>query len=112
MQLAGYRLGEDVYRSDNSVVRRAIRLADERPVFVKALPDERPPPDKLTRLRREYAVTRGFYDVSSSGVLPFLFFPDFLLSAYPFSFRFGFVVAPTLVARVQTSIRSGSMPVT
>jgi predicted ATPase/signal transduction histidine kinase/DNA-binding response OmpR family regulator/tRNA A-37 threonylcarbamoyl transferase component Bud32/HPt (histidine-containing phosphotransfer) domain-containing protein len=61
-ELQGYSLEEKIHESANSVVYRATRESDNQTVYIKALPEELPPPNKLTRLRREYNMTRGFDD--------------------------------------------------
>ena len=60
MHLDGFRLGEQVYASANSLVYQAVREEDQRPVFAKILPEDLPPPGKLTRLRREFRMTQDF----------------------------------------------------
>lgn len=62
MRLEGYEIGERVYASQSSHVYRAVDTSLDRPVYIKSLPEELPPPSKLTRLRREYRLTRRFED--------------------------------------------------
>ncbi|MEZ6184237.1 MAG: AAA family ATPase [Planctomycetota bacterium] len=62
LELPGYAIGEQVYASSNSLVYRARRERDGAKVYLKVLPEELPPPDKLTRLRRELRMTQAFDD--------------------------------------------------
>lgn len=61
LKLPGYTLEEKVYESTNSVVYRGV---SERhgAVYVKVLPEELPSPDRLTRMRREFRMTRALED--------------------------------------------------
>lgn len=62
LTIPGYALGEQVYASANSLVFRAVRSSDGLGVYLKVLPEELPPPDKMTRLRREFRMTQGCAD--------------------------------------------------
>jgi len=58
----GYSVLETVSETENSVVARARRSSDGAAVYIKTLPEGLPPPDKLTRLRREFRMTEAFQD--------------------------------------------------
>ncbi len=57
-EVAGYRLSECVHRTPRRAVWRGIRIADERPVYVKRSVSEHPPLAELARLRHEYRTLR------------------------------------------------------
>ena len=52
--LPGYNLTETLYESDRSLVFRGYRLADNRPVVVKALSARYPAPETIAKFKREY----------------------------------------------------------
>jgi len=58
MHLPGFEIGETLARGEFALVVRARRLSDDRAVVLKCLRDDRPPPDVLARLRREYALVQ------------------------------------------------------
>ena len=66
MDIPGYELGARLHASTSSVVVRALRLRDRRPVVIKALPGEYPPPERVARLRAELEMTRR---VAGTGVI-------------------------------------------
>lgn len=57
-ELAGYRIGQEIYRSNNSIICRATQLGEDLPVVIKMLPEEFPPPKRMSRFRREFEMTR------------------------------------------------------
>jgi histidine kinase len=58
MQIPGFEVGERVYESVNSVIHRAVQVADGRPVVIKLLPGDFPTADDVARFRREYEMTQ------------------------------------------------------
>ncbi len=58
MSFPGYNLRQKLHENESTVVFRAIREADQRALILKALRDEFPSVDKLTRFRQEYQVTQ------------------------------------------------------
>jgi predicted ATPase/signal transduction histidine kinase/tRNA A-37 threonylcarbamoyl transferase component Bud32 len=64
--IAGYTLQETLFTSSKSIVYRAKRDADNRPVVLKVLNAEFPSAQQLVRLHREYRVTR---DIAVDGVI-------------------------------------------
>jgi predicted ATPase/signal transduction histidine kinase/tRNA A-37 threonylcarbamoyl transferase component Bud32 len=67
--IAGYTLRETLFAGSKSIVYRATRDADGRPVVLKALNAEFPSAQQLVRLHREYRLTR---DIAMEGVIQVL----------------------------------------
>ncbi|MEM7129238.1 MAG: AAA family ATPase [Chloroflexota bacterium] len=61
--LSGYQTTDILYESTNSLVCRALRMADEKPVVLKMLRENRPSPERTAWFKREYQRT---HDLSSS----------------------------------------------
>jgi predicted ATPase/serine phosphatase RsbU (regulator of sigma subunit) len=59
IEITGYQVNDKIYESDRSVVYRAERLADERPVILKTLKEDYPLPEEILLYRREYETTRS-----------------------------------------------------
>lgn len=53
----GFRIGERLYETENSLVFRATRQDDLLPVVIKILKNDYPTPAELTRYRREFEIT-------------------------------------------------------
>ena len=64
--ISGYTIIEQLYESSHSMVYRGRRDADNRPMVLKVLRGEYPPPEDLARFRREYEMTRS---LSIDGVI-------------------------------------------
>ncbi|MFY0577408.1 ATP-binding protein [Cystobacter fuscus] len=67
--IAGYTLRETLFTSSKSIVYRAARDVDHRPVVLKVLNAELPGAQQLVRLHREYRVTR---ELAMDGVIQVL----------------------------------------
>jgi len=85
ISIPGFKMLERIYESPSSLVYRAIRLQDDRPVILKALREDYPSPEEISRYRREYETTRN---LNLEGVIkplglekyanrPLLIFEDF-----------------------------------
>lgn len=59
MDILGYQAREVLYESDNSLVYRAYREADNQPVILKMLKQAYPPPKRIAEFRREYEITKN-----------------------------------------------------
>ena len=59
LRVAGHEVSQLLFEGRSTVVYRAHRLADARPVIIKALRQTKPPPALLVRLRREYELLRS-----------------------------------------------------
>jgi predicted ATPase/signal transduction histidine kinase/tRNA A-37 threonylcarbamoyl transferase component Bud32 len=57
--LPGYSIQRMIFASKRTLIYRAVRKEDERPVVIKMPSREYPPPEELARLRREFAMTQG-----------------------------------------------------
>jgi predicted ATPase/signal transduction histidine kinase/tRNA A-37 threonylcarbamoyl transferase component Bud32 len=64
--ITGYSIRETLFTSSRSIVYRATRDADNRPVVLKTLNAEFPSAQQLVRLHHEYRVTR---DIALDGVI-------------------------------------------
>ncbi|MBF0276109.1 MAG: hypothetical protein HQK84_12835, partial [Nitrospinae bacterium] len=53
----GYEIKEKLYESQRTIVFRAIRKEDYRPVILKVLKHERPTPEEITRFKLEFELT-------------------------------------------------------
>lgn len=58
LELTGYEVGSQVYRGPASMVYRAKRRSDGRPVVLKVLGEDYPSPERIARFKREFEVTR------------------------------------------------------
>lgn len=56
---ADYEIFNQIYESSNSLVYRANRHRDDRPVILKILKEDYPTPAELTRYKQEYEITRS-----------------------------------------------------
>src|SRR5919202_1419003 len=57
--LLGYQILAQIYESANSLVYRGIRQRDNQAVILKALKEDYPTPQELTRYKQEYEITRN-----------------------------------------------------
>ena len=57
MKILNYKIIEQIYDSNNSLVYRAVRDEDSLPVILKVLKEDYPTPEELTRYRQEYDIT-------------------------------------------------------
>ncbi|MCP4135128.1 MAG: AAA family ATPase [bacterium] len=57
IQLPGYEVNEQIYKSKNSTIYRGVQTAENRPVVIKVLEKEYPTAEQLARFRREYEIT-------------------------------------------------------
>ena len=68
--LSGYQVTEKLHESNDSLVYRGYRRADEQPVILKMLKQAYPPPETIAWFKREYEITKkinlpGVIDVYS-----------------------------------------------
>ncbi len=63
----GFDVHEKIYESPKSLVYRAVRQPDHRPVILKILKEDYPTPEEVIRYRQEYEITRSLK--SASGVI-------------------------------------------
>jgi predicted ATPase/GAF domain-containing protein/tRNA A-37 threonylcarbamoyl transferase component Bud32 len=56
---SNYQIIAKIYESPNSLVYRATRRRDDRPVIVKVLKEDYPSAEELTRYKQEYEITRS-----------------------------------------------------
>ncbi|WP_199248403.1 AAA family ATPase [[Phormidium] sp. ETS-05] len=59
LNIPGYKVTDQIHTSENSLVYRGMRLADEIPVIIKLLNHDYPTPEALTRYKQEYEITRS-----------------------------------------------------
>jgi serine/threonine protein kinase len=64
--IAGYKIISELYESAGSLVYRARREGDEKPVIIKALKAEYPAPEAIARYKLEYEITRNL-NLSGTG---------------------------------------------
>jgi predicted ATPase/class 3 adenylate cyclase/tRNA A-37 threonylcarbamoyl transferase component Bud32 len=64
--ISGYQITEQLYESENSIVYRAYREADQTPVILKLLKESYPSPELIAWFTREYEVTR---DLDIPGII-------------------------------------------
>lgn len=57
--LSNCQIIAQIYESSNSLVYRANRRRDDRPVILKILKEDYPTPSELTRYKQEYEITRS-----------------------------------------------------
>ncbi|MDY6802462.1 MAG: AAA family ATPase, partial [Cyanobacteriota bacterium] len=57
--IPGYLTVAQIYESANSLVYRAIREDDRRPVILKVLKENYPTPSEVTRYKQEYEITKN-----------------------------------------------------
>ncbi len=58
MDILGYQARKILYESDNSLVYRAYREADNQPVILKMLKQAYPTPKRIAEFQREYEITK------------------------------------------------------
>ncbi|MCA9710376.1 MAG: AAA family ATPase, partial [Myxococcales bacterium] len=54
LSVPGYQTQAQLHESEGSLIYRATREADGRPVVLKVLKDPRPPPERIARFKREH----------------------------------------------------------
>ncbi|MEM8638556.1 MAG: AAA family ATPase [Cyanobacteria bacterium P01_G01_bin.54] len=59
LNLTGYQASETVHTGTRTLVYRARRLRDDRPVIIKVLRNPQPPLDHLVQFRNQYAITKN-----------------------------------------------------
>ncbi|HSR33578.1 MAG TPA: serine/threonine-protein kinase, partial [Anaerolineae bacterium] len=57
--ISGYRVGETIYESGNTLVYRGIREMDNQPVVLKVLKEAYAQPETIAWFKREYEITRA-----------------------------------------------------
>ncbi len=57
--ISGYRVGEQVHESEQSLIFRARRESDGVSVILKVLKDVHPPPERIARFKREYQLVKS-----------------------------------------------------
>jgi PAS domain S-box-containing protein len=57
--IPGYEILEQIYHSQTSLVYRALRQFDQRPVIIKLLAPDYPTPAALTRYKQEYQIAKS-----------------------------------------------------
>ena len=68
-RIAGYSVRETLFTSARTLICRATRTADERPVILKVVNAEFPSTEQVARLHREYRLTR---ELAMEGVIKVL----------------------------------------
>ncbi|KNY29772.1 protein kinase domain-containing protein [Pseudobacteroides cellulosolvens] len=58
INLSGYEISEQIFKSPETTVLRAKHISDNRKVIIKVLNNEYPAADRLENFRREYELTR------------------------------------------------------
>lgn len=58
IELYGYKIKQRVFEGKNSLIFRALRENDQKAVIIKLLKEDYPTPEKITRFKREYQVTK------------------------------------------------------
>ncbi len=58
IKISGYKILEEIYESDRSLVYRGLRNQDAQPVILKVLRQEYPTPEEIARFKLEYEITR------------------------------------------------------
>jgi predicted ATPase/signal transduction histidine kinase/serine phosphatase RsbU (regulator of sigma subunit)/tRNA A-37 threonylcarbamoyl transferase component Bud32 len=61
--LTGYAITELIHESANSYIYRAIREKDNKPVVLKILKQDYPPPEKIAWFKREYEITQDLHEI-------------------------------------------------
>ncbi|MCT7993687.1 AAA family ATPase [Laspinema olomoucense] len=59
LSLPGYQITEEIQAGTKTLIYRAIRKSDQKPVILKALASEYPSFEELARLKHEYEITRN-----------------------------------------------------
>ena len=59
--ISGYKTSEKLYESANSLVYRAQRVTDNRPVVLKMLKGAYPSPERIAWFKCEYEVIRNIH---------------------------------------------------
>ena len=63
IRISGYQVSELVHESRSSLIYRAQRAEDDRPVILKMLKDSYPSPETIAWFRREYETTSSLADL-------------------------------------------------
>jgi len=63
LTINNYQITQLIYESANSLVYRGMRKTDNQRVILKALKEDYPTPEELTRYRQEYDITRRLANV-------------------------------------------------
>ena len=66
-ETTGYEIKEKLHESGNTLVQRAIRLSDGKPVILKTLYEAYPSPERLARFKREYEITASLNEKAQEG---------------------------------------------
>ncbi|MCT7982405.1 AAA family ATPase [Laspinema sp. A4] len=59
LSIPGYQITEDIQLGSKTLIYRALRKSDQKPVILKALASEYPTPEELARLKHEYEITHN-----------------------------------------------------
>ncbi|MBC7879632.1 MAG: response regulator [Anaerolineales bacterium] len=66
-EITGYEIKDKLHESGNTLVQRAIRLSDGKPVILKTLYEAFPSPERLARFKREYEITSSLNTNAQAG---------------------------------------------
>lgn len=66
-KIAGCHLDDLIYEGSNSIIYRARREADNRPVVLKMLKHTYPPPERIAWFKREFELIRNLNPANGSG---------------------------------------------
>jgi serine/threonine protein kinase len=62
--VSGYKMTEPLHESANSSIYRAIRQTDNKPVVLKILKPDYPPPEKIARFKQEYETIHNLNELA------------------------------------------------
>ena len=85
LTISGYLITQELHESNNSLIYRGRRPADNQPVIVKMLKQAYPSPEKVAWFKREYEITRSLraegivevYSLESDSNRPVIILEDF-----------------------------------
>jgi predicted ATPase/signal transduction histidine kinase len=59
LKISNYTITEKIYKSAETLVYRGYRTQDKRPVIIKTLQGEYPPPERVAQFHHEYTISKG-----------------------------------------------------
>jgi PAS domain S-box-containing protein len=63
-KIPGFEIKNEIFKSDHTVVYRAVRKGDDLPVVLKILHDNYPSPEEINRFQQEYDIIKKLKDTS------------------------------------------------
>ena len=63
MEITGFKLKEEIYKSSKTIIYKAINIKNNKKVMIKLLHKEYPAPEEINKFRYEYNIVKKLEDI-------------------------------------------------